>query len=475
MDKKLYEIGMVGLGVMGRNFVLNMADHGHSVAGYDKNPETGQKLVQEGAGKPVAAAANLQEFIGMLRPPRVIILLVAPAKVVDIVIGDLAPLLSPGDLIIDSGNSYFKDTDRRAQFLADKKIHFFGMGISGGEEGARHGPSLMPGGPREGYERMRPVLESVAAKVGNEPCVTWVGPGASGHYVKMVHNGIEYGIMQLISEVYDLMHRGLGLDNDTIGTTFDRWDKGDLNSFLIEITARIFKKKDDEPAAGGLTNNRLIDIVKDVARQKGTGQWTSEEGLNLQVPLPTIDVAVTLRNLSGRIAERQAANKIYGGPAALSVDKTRFLDDLAAALYTAVTTCYAQGLDLLREASKHYSYNLNLADIARIWRGGCIIRAGLLEDLRAAFSAYPELPNVLLDAKLAAKVKAKQGALRSVVKVAVDAGIPVPGLTASLNYFDALRSGTLPLNLIQAQRDFFGAHTFERKDKEGTFHAHWAQ
>jgi 6-phosphogluconate dehydrogenase len=469
MDRNLYELGMVGLGVMGRNLVLNMADHGHAVVGYDKNPDRGQDLLREGAGKEVAAAGKMAEFVAMLRPPRVILLLVAPASVVDLVVRDLAGLLSEGDLVIDAGNSYFKDTDRRAQFLSEKKVRFFGMGVSGGESGARHGPSLMPGGPREGYDRVRPVLESVAARVGGEPCVTWLGPGAAGHYVKTVHNGIEYGVMQLLAEAYDLMHRGLGLDNDALAGVFERWDKGELHSFLIEITGRIFRKQDD------LTPNRLVDMVLDVARQKGTGQWTSEEGLALQVPLPTIDVAVTMRNLSARSDERTAAHKLYGDPTKISADRGKFLDDLAAGVWAATLACYAQGMDLLRVASAHYKYNLNLAEVARIWRGGCIIRAALLDDLRGAFTTTADLPNVLLDPALAAKMKAKQGALRTVVKAAVDAGIPAPAFAASLNYYDALRSGTLPTNLVQAQRDYFGAHTYERRDRPGTSHTHWGE
>jgi 6-phosphogluconate dehydrogenase len=470
MGKQLYEVGMVGLGVMGRNLVLNMADHGHAVAGYDKDLAKGEQLVHEAAGKPVAAAKDVAEFVSLLRPPRVALLLVAPAPVVDIVLRDLVPHLQAGDLVIDAGNSHFKDTDRRAQLLAQTGVRFFGMGVSGGESGARHGPSLMPGGPREAYERVRPVLESVAARVGGEPCVTWLGPGSAGHYVKMVHNGIEYGVMQLLAEAYDLMKRGLGLTNDEVAATFERWDAGELNSFLVEITARVFRQADDRGPG------RLIDAILDVARQKGTGKWTSEDALDLQVPIPTLDAAVTMRNLSGRVEERRAAHELYGGPAVpLDADRGRFLDELAGAVYVGMVLCYAQGMDLLRQASTGHGYNLNLAEVARIWRGGCIIRAALLEEIRTAFGARPDLPNLVLDAALAGKLKARAGALRSVVWAAAEAGLPAPGLMASLAYFDSLRSGWLPANITQAQRDLFGAHTYERRDAAGTFHTHWAE
>jgi 6-phosphogluconate dehydrogenase len=418
----------------------------------------------------VAAAADVAQFAALLRPPRVVMLLVAPAPVVDVVLRDLLPHLAAGDLVIDAGNSHFQDTDRRGRLLAEKGVRFFGMGVSGGEAGARHGPSLMPGGPRDAYERVRPVLESVAAKVQGEPCVTWLGPGSAGHYVKMVHNGIEYGVMQLLAEAYDLMKRGLGLGNDELAAVFDRCDEGELNSFLVEITARIFRQLDDR------TPGRLIDAILDVARQKGTGEWTSEDALALGVPIPTLEMAVTQRHLSGREEERRAAAQLFGSPVPpFAGDRATFIDDLGDALSAGVLLCYAQGMDLLRHASQHYGYQLDPAEVARIWRGGCIIRADLLDDIRAAYRARPDLPNLVLDPRLAGRLKAREGGLRKVVCAAAAAGLPVPCLMASLAYHDSLRSGWLPANLTQAQRDFFGAHTYQRRDAPGAFHTRWDQ
>ncbi len=470
MEKQLYEIGMIGLGTMGRNIVLNMADHGVSVAGYDKDPGKGPILLSEGAGKQLAATDNLKAFIAMLRPPRVVMLLVAPAKVVDLVLPDLLPVLDKGDLVIDAGNSFFKDTDARGKLCQEKGVHFFGMGVSGGEAGARHGPSMMPGGPRESYERVRPVLESIAAKVGGEPCVAYVGAGSAGHYVKMVHNGIEYGLMQLISESYDLLKRGLGLSNDELSATYKRWDAGALNSFLIEITATVLLKNDDKGTG------RLIDKVKDAARQKGTGKWTSQDALDLQVPAPTLDLAVCQRDLSGQLEARAAVHAALGGPSpSFGGDRKAFVDQVGHALFAAMVLTYAQGLDLLRHASTAYNYGLDLAEVAKIWRGGCIIRAALLEDIRKAYAARADLPSLLADANIAGKLKARAGDLRAVVRTMAELGLPAPGLMASLSYLDGLRSGWLPTNLIQAQRDFFGAHTYERTDQPGTFHSHWGE
>jgi 6-phosphogluconate dehydrogenase len=469
MEANLYDVGMVGLGVMGRNLVLNLADHGARVAGYDKDLSKGEVLCREAGNSPVAAAANVAEFVALLRPPRVVMLLVAPASVVDIVLRDLLPHLGAGDLVIDAGNSHFRDTDRRAQQAAEKGVRFFGMGVSGGEAGARRGASLMPGGPKDAYERVRPLLESVAARVDGEPCVTWLGPGSAGHYVKMVHNGIEYGVMQLLAESYDLMKRGLGLGNDELAEAYERWNQGELNSFLVEITARIFRQPDDR------TPSRLVDMILDVAGQKGTGQWTSEEALALQVPVPTLDAAVTMRNLSGREAARHAAHEAHGGPVRpYKGQRVNFLDELANALSAGVLLCYAQGMDLLRQASESYHYQLNLAEVARIWRGGCIIRAALLDDVRAAFAARPDLPHLIADPRLAERLRARAGDLRVVVRAAAEMGLPVPGLMASLGYHDALRAGWLPANLIQAHRDLFGAHTYRRRDVPGSFHTHWA-
>jgi 6-phosphogluconate dehydrogenase len=468
MDPQGYDLGMVGLGVMGRNLLLNMADHGYAVAGLDTNPDKVQALKTEGAGKKVDATTSAADFLAMLRRPRAVMLLVPAGRPVDAVIETLLPLLEPGDLIIDAGNSHFTDTDRRAKALADKGVHFFGMGVSGGEAGARYGPSIMPGGPQAAYERVRPILEAVAAHVNGEPCVTYLGPGSAGHYVKMVHNGIEYGLMQLIAECYDLMKRGLGLNNDELHAVFDQWNQGELNSFLIEITAQIFLKVDDK------TGNRLVDMVLDVARQKGTGKWTSQDAMDLQVPIPTIDAAVSMRDLSGYEEERKAAAKALTGPSERYLgDRQAFLGRLRGALYAATVMTYAQGMAQLRKASQVYGYNLKLEDVARIWRGGCIIRAALLEDLRTAYQANPDLPNLLLDPNLGQAVATRQDDLRAVVGTAAQLGIPAPGFMASLGYYDGYRSARLPANLTQAQRDYFGAHTYERIDEKGTFHTDW--
>ncbi len=463
-----FKLGMVGLGVMGRSLVLNLADHGFAVAGYDKDAAKGADLLKEGAGKPVGSAANVTEFVAMLEKPRAIMLLVAPAKIVDVVLDDLLPHLDKDDLVIDAGNSYFKDTDARFDKCAAKGVHFFGMGVSGGESGARHGPSMMPGGDKASYERVRPMLEAVAAKVNGEPCVAWVGNKSAGHYVKMVHNGIEYGLMQLIAETYDVLHRGLAMGNDELAATFDAWNKAELSSFLIEITAHIFKKDDDKGPG------RLIDRIKDAARQKGTGKWTSQDALDQTVPIPTIDLAVFGRNVSGMTSEREALTRALGGPVAVyAAGRDEFINQAKQALFLASIVSYAQGLDLLRHASKAYGYGLNLGDVARIWRGGCIIRATLLEDIRAAYAGNPELVNLLADPRVVEKVRAALPGLRAVIRSAVDMGIPVPALMGSLAYIDSLRCGPLPTNLIQAQRDFFGAHTYERNDREGTFHTQW--
>jgi 6-phosphogluconate dehydrogenase len=463
-----YEIGMVGLGVMGRNIVLNMADHGFSVAGYDKDQAKVEALRKESAQRNIGGAANVLDFIALLRKPRAIMMLVPAGAPVDSVIKDLLPHLDKGDLIIDAGNSYFKDTDLRARNLAAKGIQFLGVGVSGGEEGARHGPSIMPGGPKEAYELVRPVFEAAAAKVNGDPCVTWLGPGSAGHFVKMVHNGIEYGVMQLSAETYDLMKRGLGLNDDEMHEVYALWNKGELNGYLVEITSHIFSKQDEK------TGKRLIDEILDVAKQKGTGMWTSQSAMELQVPIPTIDLAVAMRDLSVFAKEREQANAIYQqSQRRFTGDRYTFLTQLGRALYAAMIITYAQGLVLLVVASNKYEYLLNLEAVPRIWRGGCIIRAALLEDICAAFHARPELPNLLLDPNLSHKIMEHQEDLRQVVCQAAELGVPAPGLMVSLGYLDAYRSAWLPANLIQAQRDYFGAHTYERIDAKGTFHTVW--
>ena len=463
-----YEIGMVGLGVMGRNLVLNMADHGNSVAGYDKDATKVAALRQEAENRDIRGAADIKEFIGMLRRPRAIMMLVPAGAPVDSVINDLLAHLQPGDLIIDGGNSYFKDTDVRARILMAKGIPFLGVGVSGGEEGARHGPSIMPGGPKEAYERVRPVFEAAAAKVNGDPCVTWLGPGSAGHFVKMVHNGIEYGVMQLLAETYDLMKRVWGLNDDEMHEVFALWDKGELNGYLVEITSHIFSRQDEK------TGKRRIDEILDVAKQKGTGMWTSQSAMELQVPIPTIDLAVAMRDVSVLAKEREQAGAIYLRPVRrFTADRDTFLAQLSRALYAGMMITYAQGLALLLVASAKYEYHLDLEAVARIWRGGCIIRAALLEDIGAAFHARRDLPNLLLDPNLSSKVLEHQEDLRQVACLAAESGVPAPGLMVSLGYLDAYRSVWLPANLIQAQRDYFGAHTYERIDAKGTFHTEW--
>jgi 6-phosphogluconate dehydrogenase len=466
--QQTYEIGMVGLGVMGRNLVLNMADHGFLVAGYDKDQTKVEALRKESSQRNIRGATDILDFIALLRKPRAIMMLVPAGAPVDSVIQDLLPHLDKGDLIIDAGNSYFKDTDLRASNLTARGIQFLGVGVSGGEEGARHGPSIMPGGPKEAYERVRPLFEAAAAKVNGNPCVTYLGPGSAGHFVKMVHNGIEYGVMQLIAETYDMMKRSLGLNDDEAHEVYALWNKGELNSYLVEITGHIFSKRDEK------TGQRLIDEILDVAKQTGTGMWTSQSAMELQLPIPTIDLAVAMRDLSVFVKEREQADAIYQRPMRrFTGDRDTFLTQSGRALYAAMIITYAQGMALLATASNKYEYHFDLEAVARIWQGGCIIRATLLEDICAAFHARRDLPNLLLDPNLSRKVMEHQEDLRRVVSRASESGVPIPGLMVSLGYLDAYRSAWLPANLVQAQRDYFGSHTYERIDAKGTFHTEW--
>jgi len=464
MSNQGCDIGLIGLGTMGRNFVLNMADHGFAVAVYNRTTEKTKDFMENEVGsRPIQAGYDLQEFVNLLRQPRALILLVAAGDPVDAVIRELTPLLVPGDLIIDGGNSHFTDTNRRGKFLAGKNLRFMGMGISGGEAGARYGPSLMPGGSRVG-----PILEAASAHVQGEPCVTYLGPGSAGHYVKMVHNGIEYGLMELIVETYDLMKRGLGLTAAELAPIYDRWDREELNSFLMEITAKIFTRKDEA------TGKPVVDLILDKAKQKGTGMWTSWDAMDLQVGTPTIDAAVVMRDLSGYKEEREAAARVLAGPTpTFTGDRERFIEQLRNALYACMIATYGQGMALLLKASTAYDYGLDLEAVARIWRGGCIIRAALLEDIRSAYKARADLPNLLMDPKLGQEFLKREGDLREVVKTAATLGLPAPAFMVTLGYFDAYRSAGLPANLIQAQRDFFGAHTYERLDTPGIFHTKW--
>lgn len=462
------DIGMVGLGVMGRNLSLNIADHGYSVVGYDKDPSKVKELIDEGGDKNVDGVEKVHPFIRKLKTPRTILILVPAGGPVDSVIDDLQPYLEKGDLVIDGGNSHYSDTNRRAEKLSEGGIRFIGMGISGGEAGARHGPSMMPGGDRSAYEHVKPILEAAAAHVHGEPCVTYLGPRSAGHYVKMVHNGIEYGLMQLIAESYDLMKRGLGMDNTGIADAFSKWSEGELSGYLIEITADIFKQPDD------LGEGRLIDHILDAAKQNGTGMWTAQSSMDLQVPVPTIDAAVAMRNLSAERENRLAIADKWAHPiASLDVERAAFISQLKEALYAAMILTYAQGMDLLRVASDEFKYDLDLEEVARIWRGGCIIRSALLEPIRSAYQSHPDLDKLLLDGELGQAVESRSSSLRGIASALISSRISAPAFLASLAYFDGLRSAWLPANLVQAQRDDFGAHRYERTDRQGTFHTQW--
>jgi 6-phosphogluconate dehydrogenase len=463
-----FDFGMIGLGTMGRNLLLNMGDHGVNGAGFDLDASKGQLLEQESKHNNLKGFSDIKLFVGSLKSPRAIMMLVPAGKIVDDVIGELLPLLDKGDILIDGGNSHFTDTNRRVDDLEKKGFHFFGMGISGGEEGARHGPSMMPGGDKEAYAVMKKILESIAAKVDGAPCVTYIGPGASGHFVKMVHNGIEYGIMQLIAETYEILKKGLKLDNAEIGQIFTKWNEGRLKSFLLEITKDIFAYK----APG--TDHLLLDDIKDEAKAKGTGKWTSQVAMDLQAPIPTIDIAVSMRDLSKYKQLRVEASKLYSTEDPhLNVDKASFMVSLEPAFYFNMIISYAQGMQLLARSSEEYKYNLKLGEIAKIWRGGCIIRSEFLNDIFNAYHKNPELAHLLLDGGVKDLVAAASVGARAVVSATTAAGIAAPAYATSLGYFDAFRSARMPSNLTQAQRDYFGAHTYELIGKEGVFHTQW--
>ncbi len=463
---KQYDFGLIGLGVMGRNLILNIADSGFSALGLTSSEEKVKLLKEEGKGVDIDGTIGKEDFIARLSQPRKIMMMVPAGDPVDSMIEQLLPLLEEGDVLIDGGNSYFEDTDRREKYLHEKGVYYFGAGVSGGAKGARFGPSIMPGGDRKAYELIKPIFEAAAAKVDGSPCVDYMGDRSAGNYVKMIHNGIEYGLMQLISEIYDIMHRGMGISNRVLSDTFDDWNKGKLQSFLIEITAEIFKVKDGE------SNAELVDMILDRAKQKGTGKWTSQNAMDLGIPIPSIDTAVSMREISAMKSQRIEAEKIYpktesNGASELSIS------DLENALYFAFIVTYSQGMSQLAAASIEYDYNLDMEKISKIWRGGCIIRAALLEDMRQAYDNNPELTSLLLDGSFSNKIKACEQSARKVVLYAIEKGIPSMSLSASLNYFDSFVSGRLPLNLIQAQRDHFGSHTYERIDKEGIFHTEW--
>ena len=470
MEHKNYDFGLVGLGVMGRNFILNVADNNFKAFGYDLDSEKVDALKEEGGDlNKVDASTDIKTFTQALAAPRKIMLLVPAGKIVDQVIESLLPHLDKGDIIIDGGNSFFTDTDRREAYLKEKGINFFGAGVSGGAEGARKGPSIMPGGDADAYEHIKPIFEAVAADFKGEPCVAHLGPKSAGNYVKMVHNGIEYGMMQLTSEIYDLLRKSVALSNDELHQVYDLWNKGRLQSFLVEITAEIFKQEDD------LGDGRLIDKILDKAKQKGTGKWTSQNAMDLGIPVPTIDIAVSMREISALKDERIVADKLYDRPEPKAIDKDKIIAMAEEALYFSFIIAYAQGLHQLAEASKEYEYDLDMSVIAKIWRAGCIIRSGLLDNISEAYLADKNLPNLLLAPSFVPKVQETLASVRELVAYAATSGIPVPGLSNSFNYFEAYTSSHLPLNLIQAQRDNFGSHTYERLDREGVFHTEWGK
>ncbi|MEO8470552.1 MAG: NADP-dependent phosphogluconate dehydrogenase [Chryseolinea sp.] len=462
-----YVFGMIGLGTMGRNLLLNMADHGFKVAGLDKDQSKVDLLSTESSKANVKGFSYVNEFIESLKTPRAIMMLVPAGKIVDDVIAELTPLLDKGDILIDGGNSHFTDTNRRVEELKSKGLHFFGMGISGGEEGARNGPSMMPGGDFAAYSVVQPIFEAVAAKVNGEPCVTYIGPGASGHFVKMVHNGIEYGIMQLIAETYEMMKKGMKYSNDQIHDAFVEWSNGKLQSFLIDITREILAYKENG------SDHLLIDDIKDEARSKGTGKWTSQVAMDLQAPLTLIDSSVAMRDLSKYKALRTKASKLINSPSGAADVKASIIKDLENALYFSTIIAYAQGMHLLTQASVEFKYELKMDKIALIWRGGCIIRSAFLEDIYQAYKRNSALEHLLVDESISKKINALLPSVRAVVGSAVAAGIAMPAYTAALSYVDTLRSERMPSNLIQAQRDYFGAHTYELIGKQGVFHTHW--
>jgi 6-phosphogluconate dehydrogenase len=464
------QVGLVGLAVMGENLALNIESKGYSIAVFNRSPEKTKALVEgRAAGKRFVGTYSAKELCDSLESPRKIILMVKAGQPVDDMIGLIRPHLAKGDLLIDGGNSYFTDTERRAADLAKDGLLYIGTGVSGGEEGALKGPCIMPGGQREAYKLIEGVLTKISAQVDG-PCCVYIGPRGAGHYVKMVHNGIEYGVMQCIAEVYGVLRSALGLKAAELSRIFGKWNQAELGGYLMEITTACLAKVDPD------TGKPLVDLILDKAGQKGTGKWTSQNALDLGVAVPTIDMAVECRILSSIKDQRVSAAKILKGPRAKSpANKTAFIRACKEALHLSIISCYAQGMALLREASKEYKYDLELAEIVRIWKGGCIIRSKLLDPISAAFKKNPALPNLLIDKKFSQIANSSGKSLRKVVVAATEAGVPVLGLASALMYIDSYRSASLPLNLTQAQRDYFGAHTYERTDRPGWFHtSDWA-
>jgi 6-phosphogluconate dehydrogenase len=468
---KQQAIGVVGMAVMGRNLALNIESRGHAVSIFNRSREKTDQVIAEHGDKRLVPTYTIEEFVQSLEKPRRILLMVKAGAGTDAVIDELKPLLDKGDILIDGGNTNFNDTIRRNKELADAGLHFIGTGVSGGEEGALHGPSIMPGGPRDAYDLVAPILTEIAARADDgKPCVAYMGPDGAGHYVKMVHNGIEYGDMQLIAESYAVLKHVLGLSNAELAKVYSRWNDGELDSYLIDITAKIFGTKDDD------TGRDLVDVILDRAEQKGTGKWTSHSALDLGVPLPVITEAVFARVLSSLKDERVAASGKLAGPPAKTFtgDRDAFIAAVGRALYLSKIVSYAQGFAQLRAASDAYHWHLDYGTIAQIWRGGCIIRARFLQNITDAYAEHGDLNNLLLAPYFQDIATKYQAALREVVRAAVDAGVPVPCFSSAIAYYDGYRSERLPANLLQAQRDFFGAHTFERIDREGSFHADWS-
>jgi 6-phosphogluconate dehydrogenase len=466
------DIGLIGLAVMGENLVLNMESKGFSVAVFNRTTEVTEKFAAgRGKGKNIQAARTMEEFVSALKRPRKAMMMIKAGNPVDQVIGEITPLLEKGDVIIDGGNSLFTDTQRRYKDLEARGIHYVGCGVSGGEEGALKGPSLMPGGSRESWEMIAPIFRKIAAQVDGEPCCRYMGPDGAGHYVKMVHNGIEYGDMQLICEAYAIMKDVIEMDNKELAETFTEWNKGELDSYLIDITSRIFRKIDPD------TGKPLVDVILDKAGQKGTGIWTLQSAIQQSVVISTINAAVEARVISSRKDDRVASSKILPQPKPKKFkgDRAQLVDAVRNALYASKIVSYAQGMELLGAASTQYKWDLNFGDIATIWRGGCIIRAKFLNRIVEAYNRDRRLHNLLLDSYFTGIIKDTQDNWRTAVSAAAEHGVPVPAFYASLAYFDSYRSARLPSNLLQAQRDFFGAHTYERVDKPGVFHTEWIE
>jgi 6-phosphogluconate dehydrogenase len=465
------QFGVIGLGVMGQNLALNIERNGFSVAGFDLDAGKLKDARAKFSGKQMAVASTIPEFLGVLEVPRRILIMVPAGKPVDAVITDLRPHLLPGDVLIDGGNTFFEDTRRRIRDLKGTGVLYIGTGVSGGEEGALWGPAIMPGGDSDAWPLVKPIFERIAAKAPDGvPCCAWIGPDGAGHFVKMVHNGIEYGDMQMICEAYFLMEKVLGMTPDDMHRVFAEWNKGELNSYLVEITAKILAKKDPD------TGKALIHVILDTAEQKGTGKWTSAVALDLGVPAQTIAIAVFARMMSALKSERLSAAKTLAGPnARFHEDRQEFVGMIRQALYASKICSYAQGFQLLRAANQEYAWNLDFGTISSLWRAGCIIRAAFLSKIKEAYARDPALPNLLLDSYFASAIASAGTAWRHVISTAVELGIPVPAFSTALAYYDSYRSAILPANLLQAQRDFFGAHTFRRLDKEGVFHTRWEE